>query len=167
MTANPNTVRRLPSPSDDTAWTRTASEWEGLCAPPGSFIDTARKNTLPRSPVEPLTAVAAGGNHHALVIPYRRANRPTSVSDPMHTISTVDSAGLLSGADLLDVNQWSYRMVSWVEQALAQRFPVGYEMAGNQGERTAQAGNAVSCNAAQWLGVRFAELLAGRSEVAA
>lgn len=147
--------------------TRTTKEWEGLCAPPaGAFIDTARRNTLPRSPYEPLTAVAAGGNHHGLVIPYRKNNLPTSVTTPFGAISTVDSAGLLTGADLLDANNWSYRMVSWAEQALAQRFPDGYEMAGNQGERTAQAGNAVSCNAAQFLGARFAEVLAGQAVAA-
>jgi DNA (cytosine-5)-methyltransferase 1 len=136
--------------------------------PLGSFIDTARRNTLPRSPLEPLTAVAAGGNHHGLVVPYRKNNVPTSVGAPFGAISKIDSAGLLAGeGDIsLDVRDWHYRMVSWTEQALAQRFPVGYEMAGNQGERTAQAGNAVSCNAAQYLGERFAAILAGR-EVAA
>ncbi len=144
---------------------RTTKEWEGLCSPPlGAFIDTARRNTLARSPMEPLTTIAAGGNHHGLVVPYRKNNVPSPVSSPMGAISTIDSAGLLAGVgDIsLDAQDWHYRMVSWIEQALAQRFPVGYEMAGNQGERTAQAGNAVSCNAAQYLGERFAALLAGQ-----
>lgn len=142
--------------------TRTTKEWEGLCSPPpGAFIDTLRKNTLPRSPWEPFTTVSAGGNHHGIVVPYYSTGVASSTVEPLPTVTCKDRFGLAMGNDLRDINNWSYRMVSWVEQALAQRFPIGYEMAGNQGERTAQAGNAVSCNAAQYLGGRFAALLAG------
>lgn len=142
--------------------TRTTKEWEGLCTPPsGTFIDTMRRNTLPRSPWEPLTTVAAGGSNHGIVVPYYTTGVASSVAEPLPTVTCVDRFGLAIGDDFRDINRWSYRMVSWIESALAQGFPVGYEIAGNQGERMAQVGNAVSCNAAHYLGLRFAALLAG------
>jgi DNA (cytosine-5)-methyltransferase 1 len=54
-----------------------------------------------------------------------------------------------------------HRMVRWDESARAQVLPVddGYVITGTGEERTAQAGNAVSSNAAQWLGLRAAEVL--------
>lgn len=55
--------------------------------------------------------------------------------------------------------QCFYRMVSDREQARAQRFPKSYLITGNQGERTAQAGNAVTASVACWLGQRCADTL--------
>ncbi len=54
-----------------------------------------------------------------------------------------------------------HRMVRWDEAARAQVLPVddGYIITGTFEERTAQAGNAVSSNAAQWLGLAGAEIL--------
>ncbi len=162
LDANGGSWNTGPAPVTAPFRTRTVSEWEGLVSPPaGTFISTYRKNVLPTSPFEPLTTVTSGGSHHALVIPYRKNCLPTSVGSPIGTISTVDGHGLLSGEEFADIDNWHYRMVSWIEQSLAQRFPIGYEMAGNQDERTMQAGNAVSCNAAHFLGARFARVLAG------
>jgi DNA (cytosine-5)-methyltransferase 1 len=45
------------------------------------------------------------------------------------------------------------------QQLLAQRFPTGYIVHGNKGDQTMQAGNAVSCNVAQWVGERVAAAL--------
>ncbi|MGI5251891.1 DNA cytosine methyltransferase [Actinacidiphila glaucinigra] len=42
------------------------------------------------------------------------------------------------------------------EQLLAQRFPADYIVHGTKGEQTMQAGNAVSCDVAQWIGERLA-----------
>jgi DNA (cytosine-5)-methyltransferase 1 len=147
--------------------TRTTKEWEGLCSPPpGTFIDTMRRNTLPRSPWEPLTTVAAGGSNHGIVVPYYTTGVASSTAEPLPTVTCVDRFGLATGDDFRDINRWSYRMVSWIESALAQGFPVGYEIAGNQGERMAQVGNAVSCSAAQYLGARIGAVLAGAKAVA-
>lgn len=138
--------------------TRTTREWEGLFAPPpGAWIDVLRNHGVPSSPQAPLSTIAAGGNHHALVVPYRRANVPTPVSQPIGTISTVDSAGLMTVE--YDVEDCTYRMVSSQEQARAQAFPDSYVLLGTNGEKTMQAGNAVSCNAAQWIGERIVAAL--------
>lgn len=100
--------------------------------------------------------MTAQGNHHGLVIPYRKA-RPKTTGEPLHTVSTVDSAGLLRPAT--DIEDCYYRMVQPREQASAQRFPLDYRITGNQGEQTMQAGNAVPVNAAHWLGSRVAAVL--------
>lgn len=50
-------------------------------------------------------------------------------------------------------------MIQPREQLLAQRFPADYTVHGNKGEQTMQAGNAVSCNVAQWVGARVADAL--------
>lgn len=52
-----------------------------------------------------------------------------------------------------------FRMLQPVEQFAAQRFPADYIMRGNKTEQIMQAGNAVSCNVAQWLGSRVAAVL--------
>lgn len=141
--------------------TRTASEWEALVVPDGAFIDTARQNVVPTSVWSPLTTIAAGGNHHGLVVPYYTTGRATPTTQPFPTTTVKDRFGLARGGDgaSLDVTQAMYRMIQWYEQARAQRFPASYLITGNNGERTAQAGNAVSCNVAQWLGERCAAAL--------
>lgn len=141
--------------------TRTTSEWEGLVVPAGAFIETQRANVVPTSAWSPFTAMTAGGNHHGLVVPYYTKGKATPTSQALPTVTTKDRFGMAVGGDgaELDVMACRYRMIQWHEQARAQRFPVSYEITGNQGERTAQAGNAVSSNVAQWLGEAIAEAL--------
>ncbi|MFE7137570.1 hypothetical protein ACFVAG_07460 [Streptomyces sp. NPDC057644] len=50
-------------------------------------------------------------------------------------------------------------MLQPVEQLAARRFPGDSIVRGNKSEQTVQAGNAVSCNVAQWLGSRVAAVL--------
>jgi DNA (cytosine-5)-methyltransferase 1 len=123
----------------------------GLTVPPGAFVV---KNYTPRgnerqmckdAATEPLGAVTVR-DHHALVIPYRRTNRPTSAAGPMHTLSTRDSAGVLRPA--IDPMDCYYRMLQPREQLRSQRFPDSYVVKGNKGEQTKQAGAAVSANVA-------------------
>lgn len=138
--------------------TRTTKDWEALFAPPpGAWIDVVRNHGVPKSVDRPVSTIAAGGNHHALVVPYRRANLPTPVSQPIGTISTVDSAGLMSVE--LDIEDCSYRMIQPREQARAQAIPDSYALLGTRGEQTMHAGNAVSSNVAQWIGDRIADAL--------
>lgn len=140
---------------------RTTKEWEALVIPPGASIVTLRNNVNPTSPWEALTSINAGGNHHGLVVPYNRTGVARHTRHAMPTQTTKDRTGLAL-PDLtapLDVQLARYRMIQWHEQARAQRFPVFYTITGNQGEKTAQAGNAVSANVAQHLGERVAAAL--------
>ena len=103
---------------------------------------------LPRS----ITSV----DHHALVVPYRRG-RAKSAGEPLLTLGTRDSAGLCSvEAAAMDCH---YRMLTPREHLRGQRFRDDYEVKGNLGEQTMQAGNAVPCNVAQWIGSKLAEAL--------
>ncbi|MFD0440617.1 DNA cytosine methyltransferase [Streptomyces chartreusis] len=151
---------------------RCAKIGEGLLVPPGSFpyatsspdlaappfVIELRNHGKARKIDRPLSAVMAGGNHHGLVIPYRKGAKAKPTSEPLHTLSTHDSAGLLRQAARIE--DCYFRMLKWREQMNAQRFPPGYIVTGtSDAARTVQAGNAVSCNVAQWLGERVAAVL--------
>lgn len=129
----------------------------GLTTPP--FIAMLRNNGT-ATPIDgPLATLAASGNHHSLVIPYRRGAKATTTAEPLHTLSTRESAGLLGVA--VDVEDCRFRMLQPREHLRAQRFPDSYVVVGNKGEQTMQAGNAVSANVAQWLGGQVAKALDG------
>ncbi|MCV2461978.1 DNA cytosine methyltransferase [Streptomyces sp. ICN988] len=134
--------------------------FEALLTPPqadDSFIVTLRRNATARPVSTPVDTVTGQGRHHWLVIPYRNAASKTA-GEPLHTLGTKDSAALLGPAPELD--DCHYRMIQPREQLLAQRFPADYIVHGNKGEQTMQAGNAVSCNVAQWIGERVTAVLA-------
>ncbi|MFF1958011.1 DNA cytosine methyltransferase [Streptomyces sp. NPDC058220] len=140
--------------------TVTARDGHALAVPPpadDSFIVTLRRNSTSRPVTEPVDTVTGQGRHHWLVIPYRNAANKTT-GEPLHTLSTIDSAGIASPA--AELEDCHYRMIQPREQLLAQRFPEQYIVHGNKGEQTMQAGNAVSCNTAQWLGERIKAVLA-------
>ncbi|MGW4490489.1 DNA cytosine methyltransferase [Streptomyces sp. NPDC004376] len=127
-----------------------------LAAPP--FVIELRNHGKARKINRPLSAVMAGGNHHGLVIPYRKGAKARPTSEPLHTLSTHDSAGLLRQAARIE--DCHFRMLKWREQMNAQRFPRAYIVTGpSNAAKTVQAGNAVSCNVAQWLGERVAAVL--------
>lgn len=142
----------------DPLGTVTTKRSHSLVVPPqdDSFVVTLRRNGTANPVSDPLTGVSAGGNHHGLVVPYRRGSAKPA-SDPMLTLGTRDSAGLVRPA--ASVEDCHFRMVQPREQLSAQRFPGNYIVHGNKGEQTMQAGNAVSCNVAQWLGERVAAVL--------
>lgn len=94
-----------------------------------------------------------------IIVPYRNRSLPTTTRQPLHTIATRDSAGLLTPARTL--GGCRYRMLKVREDLRAQRFPDSYAVTGNHGEQVMQAGNAVSCNVAHWAGQRVAEALCG------
>jgi DNA (cytosine-5)-methyltransferase 1 len=141
--------------------------FEALVTPPeaeDAFVVTLRRNATPTPVARPVDAVTAGGRHHWLVVPYRNAATKTT-AEPLHTLSTVDSAGVAAPAPVLE--ECRYRMIQPREQLLAQRFPADYVVLGNKGEQTMQAGNAVSCNVAQWLGERVLTALSATAAHAA
>jgi DNA (cytosine-5)-methyltransferase 1 len=146
--------------------TRTVKIGDGLACPPaGAFIDVQRRNGRPHPVTEPLTTIAAGGNHHGLVVPYYRTGVATSTGVPLHTVTVKDRFGLVTTdetIDVIDIDDCYYRMVQWYEQARAQGFPLAYEITGTVEEKTAQAGNAVSTNVARWIGESVAAALHGK-----
>lgn len=151
--------------------TRTAKIGEAVVVPPGAFITELRGGgSAARHIEQPLGTVTGNGYHHGIitppagmVIPYRKNCIPRDAhGHPLPTVSTRDSAGLLTGYEVLGdiaVEDCTYRMITPREQMLAQRFPGTYVMTGNGGEQTLQAGNAVSVNVARWIGEQVAAAL--------
>jgi DNA (cytosine-5)-methyltransferase 1 len=140
--------------------TVTARDGHAIAVPPqadDSFIVTLRRNATTRPVSEPVDTVTGQGRHHWLVIPYRTGNQPKTTGEPMHSLTGKGTAALLEPSPALE--DCHYRMIQPREQLLAQRFPDDYIVLGTKGEQTMQAGNAVSCNVAQWLGKRVAAVL--------
>jgi DNA (cytosine-5)-methyltransferase 1 len=163
------TWNTTPTSTGEPMRTRLANPkgFEALLTPPpadDSFIVTLRRNATARPVSLPVDTVTGQGRHHWLVIPYRNATAK-SAGQPLHTLGTKDSAALLGPAPELD--DCHYRMIQPREQLLAQRFPADYIVHGNKGEQTMQAGNAVSCNVAQWIGERVTAALTRTSAHAA
>lgn len=147
---------------------RTVKIGEGLVVPPGGFQYATASPDLAAPPFvitllnhggaatvdRPLTGINATGNHHGLVIPFRKGTAPAPTGRPLLTLGTKDSAGLLRRPGrAVAAEDCYFRMLQWREQLSAQRFPGDYIVHGtSNAERTMQAGNAVSCNVAQWLG---------------
>lgn len=124
------------------------------------FMVELRNHGQARSLKEPIAVVTAGGNHHAWILNYRKGVGPTAIADPLRTVSTVDAAALvMPSAAITEVADCHLRMISAHEQLAAQRFPGDYIVHGTRGEQTMQAGNAVSVNAAHWLGTRVGAVL--------
>lgn len=159
--------RGTTSATDAPFRTLMTTESEAVVTPDGALIDTHRNHAVPEPVERPFTGVNAGGNHHGLLIPYYSNGQAFPTDEAMRSTTTRDRFGFVPEVTDDDVMAARYRMVSPREQARAQRFPVllpgqpgiGYVITGNEGEQTAQAGNAVSANVAQMLGERIAEAL--------
>lgn len=148
------------APVDDPLATVTGQgNHHGLVVPGAFYVKHygggARPQDMCRTVDHPFGTITTS-DHHSLVIPYRNA-APKTTAQPLHTMSTVDSAALVQGA--VEIEDCYFRMLQPREQLLAQRFPAEYIVHGTKGEQTMQAGNAVSCNVAQWIGERVAAVL--------
>lgn len=151
-----------PTGVDEPLATLATGRHHYLTSPPGSFYvknfgGNAEARHLAKPLTTPLGAITTI-DHHALVIPYRRSNRPKHITEPLPTMATRTSAGVLPPA--IDPMDCYYRTLKPREHARGQRFEDSYVITGNAGEQTAQAGNAVPCNVAQWVGEGLMEVLA-------
>lgn len=151
-------------PRDD-AWPTSRPMRTLLCrdtdavVTPEPFIAELRNNATARPVSEPLSTVTSGGGHHALIVPYYTKGQPGSTDDPLSTVTTIDRHALVTEA--VSVDDCHLRMVQPREQFLAQRFPSDYILRGNKSQQTAQAGNAVPVNVAQWIGEHVYAALEG------
>jgi DNA (cytosine-5)-methyltransferase 1 len=151
-----------PTPVTEPMRTRTANPkgFEALLTPE-PFLATLRRNATASSLREPLPTVTAGGNHHALVVPYYSGGTARPAGAPFDTVTSRDRFGLVQSGErsAVEVKDCRFRMVKPRESLRAQRFPDSYTVTGNQGEQTMQAGNADSVNVAHWIGQRLAAAL--------
>jgi DNA (cytosine-5)-methyltransferase 1 len=155
---------RATGANEEPMATLTTGRHHYLTVPPGSFVmkhhgglDYKAIGHMTKDVSEPLPVVVAKPNL-SLVIPYRRGNRARTTEEPLHSLSTHESAALCSLE--VDVNDCHFRMLKPREHLRGQRFADSYVVTGNQGEQTMQAGNAVSSNVAQWLATAVMEVVA-------
>ncbi|MFC8077530.1 DNA cytosine methyltransferase [Streptomyces sp. NPDC057307] len=129
--------------------TCTTRNETGLLVPP--FIAELRGGGSTTRPVsDPLATVTASGNHHGLVIPYYSTGVARPTTEPLRTVTTIDTAALVraqaSAEDCL------FRMLSPKEYAAAMAFPDDYqwnEDTLSKRLRVRLAGNAVPPNMAR------------------
>lgn len=115
-------------------WASGRAEATRTGRPIEPYIVTLRNNAHAHPVSQPIATLNAGGNHHYLVTP------PTG-----------DLSDRLEGC--------GYRMLTLRERAAAQGFPADYVWTGSDDDQRRQIGNAVSVNAAHWLGSRVAAVL--------
>jgi DNA (cytosine-5)-methyltransferase 1 len=99
---------------------------------------------------EPLLCLTAGGNHHALLstdafLTYYYNNRQASgMGDPIHTVTSVDRAGLVGALESLTVEDLTFRMLAPHEIGAAMAFPGDYIVLGTNRDKVKQFGQAVT-----------------------
>lgn len=111
------------------------------------MIVTLRNHVLPRSVMEPLTAISTSGNHHVLVEAFIACYYGTTnlcpVTKPLPTITTKDRFALVEpvivNGQMLDIRS---RFLQVHELARATSLDP-YVLTGNQTEQKKQIGNAV------------------------
>lgn len=146
------TVRQGGEPEarsiDDPAWTQTTCQDMGLISP--AFIAELHNTTKAADLIDPLMCVTAGGNHHALLSTdaflayYYGSQNASGITDPIHTITATDRAGLVGALEKLVLEDLTFRMLAPHEVGKAMAFPGEYIVLGNNKEQVKQYGNAVT-----------------------
>lgn len=122
-------------------------------------VTMLRRNTTAVATTGPVPAVSAQGRHHALIVPNGRKGAVRTTAEPLTTVACKPHHSLVRTAPLVD--DCTIRMLSARELAQAQRFPADYTLpAASQEQQILGVGNAVSVNAARWLGERVKAVLA-------
>ena len=118
-----------------------------------------RRNTAPVAVTGAVPAVSAQGRHHALIVPIGRKGVTRTTAEPLTTVACKPHHSLVRPA--LEVDDCTLRMLSPRELASAQRFPGDYVLPeGSEEAQILGVGNAVSVNAAHWIGERVKAVLA-------
>ncbi|OIJ97798.1 DNA methyltransferase [Streptomyces sp. MUSC 14] len=153
--------------------TRMTRESEALVTVDADPFIVEFRNNCDAAPVDNPLSTLAGARHHGLVvpdgvgrdrarntlvIPYRKGSRVKTVAEPLHTLSTHDSAALVRTAPAIE--DCYFRMLQPQEQLAAQRFPGTFEVVGSKAAQTMQAGNAVTVSVARHIGERLMPVLA-------
>lgn len=121
-------------------------------------VTMLRRNTMAVTAAGPVPAVSAQGRHHALIVPNGRKGAVRTTAEPLTTIACKPHHSLVRPAP--EVDNCTLRMLNPRELASAQRFPADYILpAASQEQQILGIGNAVSVNAAQWIGERVMAVL--------
>lgn len=154
--------RRATSVLGEPMMTRLANEkGHEAIAVPESFIAVLRNHATADPITAPLATVAAGGHHHALIVPYYTTGKATDTATPVPTVTGKDRFAQVNGGGV-SVDNCRFRMIKPRESLRAQRFADSYVVTGGVGAQTMQAGNAVPVNLSQWIGTKTIAALDGR-----
>lgn len=122
-------------------------------------ITMLRQNTTAVATTGPVPTVSARGKHHALIVPNGRKGAVRTTDEPLTTVACKPHHSLVRPAP--EVDDCTLRMLTPRELASAQRFPADYILPNaSQEQQILGVGNAVSVNAARWLGERVKAVLA-------
>lgn len=159
----PSAPRRRCVPADAGPCYEASTRFERQGGVGSTALAVLRNHAEAAGLDEPMPTLAAGGHHHALMLPHYSKNPAFPPTEPLGTVSTRDRFALVTdmSGESITVRNCRFRMLRWDESAAAQCLPLqdGYVIVGTGEERTAQAGNAVSMNASMWLGRAGAHLL--------
>lgn len=140
---------RVISAGEDAIGTVMTREKWGLVQPP-SFIAEMHGNSKAGGIDEPLMCFTASGAHHALLSAdafltyYYGSQNASAITDPIHTVTALDRAGLVSALENMTVDDLTFRMLQPHEIGKAMAFPGTYIVKGNHREQVRQYGNAVT-----------------------
>lgn len=133
--------------------TGTITTWDhhALLSVPPAFIAELNRTARAESVLDPLMCITAGGNHHALLSAdafltyfYGSLQPATPMTDPIHTVTGIDRAGLVGALENMTVDDLTFRMLQPHEIGKAMAFPGTYIVKGNHRDKVKQYGNAVT-----------------------
>ncbi|MFB7029634.1 MULTISPECIES: DNA cytosine methyltransferase [unclassified Streptomyces] len=148
--------RKVFTPYAESTRARVAAGLEKFGHAP--HVAVLRRNTSAVAVTDAVPAVSAQGKHHALIVPNGRKGAVRTAAEPLTTVACKPHHSLVRPAPTVD--DCTLRMLTPRELASAQRFPTDYVLPNSsQEDQILGVGNAVSVNAARWLGDRVMAVL--------
>jgi len=139
---------RIFAAADLPGGTQTTQEKWGMVQP--AFIAELHGQSNARGIDEPLMCFTTGGGHHALLSAssfltyYYGTQNASGITDPIHTVTANDRAGLVGSLEKMTVDDLTFRMLTPPEIGKAMAFPGNYIVKGVKRDQVKQYGNAVT-----------------------
>lgn len=143
---------------------QTTRQTVGVAAPP--FIAELHGRSRAKGLESPLLCVTGGGTNHALIAPeafltyYYGTAQASALDEAVRTMTSVQRAGLVQGANGIPINDYTFRMLMAHEIQRAMAFLDTYVVLGTKRQKVKQLGNAVTPPVAKILFKRCAASLA-------
>lgn len=152
-------VGKEARPLDLPGRTQTTRRESAVLFTPAFVAELRGGSSKHRSLDDPLCTVTAGGNHHALVVPYYGTGVAKTVNQPLGTLSTIDRFALVE--QQARVEDCCLRMLQVPEIARAMSFDADHKVLGSKREGTRLLGNAVTPPSSEVLMSAVVETITG------
>jgi len=142
--------RYMSIPLDAPTGTITTWDHHAVIGVPPAFVAELHGTSKAHGLHDPLMCITATGSHHALLSAdsfltyYYNSMQASSMADPIHTVTTLDRAGLVGALENMTIDDLTFRMLKAHEIGKAMAFPGDYIVKGTQREKVRQYGNAVT-----------------------